>query len=343
MGVKRALFDRTTLFLVNDYLQGGISNSSIVAYENTIYATLLWDSIIVNAAGSTSSKSLNGKIATTMTKTKDILEKNGISYLQSVGLDYRRIISSLKKYNPDEEYQRIKELADVIFYQQLSYIEKADLFLSLPRQNIIQRYGLNDKTTFNRLQPIIMIEKDILQYYLDFQTKYGIEGIKINTPLLIDYVVGQSKDKIDALKVAKQLSNEEDIIAFKKAMDDLENCINEKRIMEVDRYLRSVNDIVPDLLKKYSSKKDLRANINLQFNVPFSFGGELEGLNIIVPDLQHRRNIGFLIRLAKYGLLRRYEPAFSLTSILYNTFDSLYDKYIFIRTIREEKRYFKDE
>lgn len=224
--MSKALFDRTTLYLVSDYLHGGVSESTTVAYENIIYATILWDEICVCESGSSTSADLFSKILIGG-ETFEILSRNGIQYISGLSeTDYYEIESALRKYNPDEKDYIISLVTDVLYYQHLSHAINADLFMSLRRQKVLERYGLLNKNTFNRLQPIVLIEEDILQYYLDFQKKYGIEGIQINTPLLIDYVVSQSKDKKDALKVAKQISSEVDVIAFRKAMDDLEICIS---------------------------------------------------------------------------------------------------------------------
>lgn len=321
--MRKALFDRSTLWNVNDYIHGSITEKSTNAFMNIIYTTILWDGIFVCPYGETDSGALKAtSMPQKMKKTMEILEENGIRYVDdnTGGYDYDYIYSWLEKTNPNSNPDEIRDLTEVIYYQKLSNALGTDLFLSIPRQKIIEKYKLTNENNWNRIKPVLTIEKDILNYSRELQDKFGIEGIKIETPLLVDYVVNQSNDIIDALKVAKQISEEKDVLAFKKAMDNLENCINEKKLMEVGIFLKSVNEIVPDLEKKYTTDRKvvIKPIISIMYNMPISLGIEFGEHNINFSKIKRKRDIGFLIKLAKYGLLRKYIKTLSIKGFICN-------------------------
>lgn len=308
--MRKALFDRSSIIRISAFLHSEGTNKITKEFENFIYATILWDEICFYIDGPT--QSVNIRTSRMMGNLFNALEGKGIVLLKEEIQYYYFIVEQLKKTNLNASLQEIQDLADVIFYENISSMNGADLYVSKERQKIIARYNLSNRDAYNRLEPIFTIEKDIMEYHKEFRDKYGIKGIKIETPLLIDYVVSQSENSLDAIQVARQISKEPDVIAFRKAMNDLEECLYEGAILEADRYLQNVKEVVPSLKEHYLAKRKVKATIGLQLGWPLLPTIGLEDMHIRIPDYKHSRHMNFLIRLAEYGLMKKYKPVFSI-------------------------------
>lgn len=317
--MRRIIFDRSTfldLETEREYYDFDEIKRSY-AFQNVLYAIMLWDEILVLPNAPTKSYTVDGPI--------EFIEEYGCidatNMLTQVGdnqFALQNLYSNIR-YNlltgewPRNNiyYRHLRDITDIIFYITLSNELDAGLVLCEERSDVMKMKGLNPKNIFDRKAVIDLIDKEIMKYYKDFCKQYGARSFSIEAPVLIDYVCNYANSVNDAIVVAREISKEKMVVDFKDTMDQLEQSAKRGNFLEMERYLSPIKEIIPSIVKQFRTKT---STFTLQFTPNITVGSIIPSiekdlsLNIKgLLDRKHRRHLAFLYDLALFGLMQRYD------------------------------------
>ena len=187
----------------------------------------------------------------------------------------------------------------------------AGLVLSEDRRDLMITTELYPQNIFDRKAVIDLIDTEIMDYYKDFCKRYGAKSIRVESPILIDYVCNYSNSVSDAIKVAREISKEPMVVNFKTTMDQMEECAKRADFLEMEKYLSPIKEIIPSIVKQFRTKT---TPFTLQFTPNITVGSFIPSIEKDISlnikgllDRKHRRHLAFLYDLAYFGLMQRYE------------------------------------
>lgn len=318
--MRRIVFDRSTFLDLaedRDYYDFDEIKYSY-AFQNVLYAIMLWDEILVLPKAPTKSYTVDDPMEF-IEEYGCIDATNRLTQMGHNQLDLREFYSDIKfdlrigKWPRDNNFfkQHVREITDIIFYITLSNELDAGLVLSEDRRDLMITTELFPKNIFDRRAVIDLIDKEVMDYYKDFCKQYGAKSIKIEAPILIDYVCNYAESVSDAIKVARDISKEPMVVNFKKTMDQMEECAKQGDFLELEMYLSPIKEKVPSIVKHFRTKTST-FTLQLTPNIATgSFVPSIEkdiSLNIKgLLDRKHRRHLSFLYDLALFGLMQRYD------------------------------------
>ena len=287
------------------------------AFQNVLYAIMLWDEVLVFPTSPTGSYTIN--------KPRALFEEYGCvdasKRLTQMGyneLDLREFYSDILfdlrtgKWPRDSNFtQRFREITDIIYYITLSNELDAGLALSEQRRELMITTELFPKNIFDRRAVIDLIDKEVMEYYKDFCKQYGARSIRIEAPILIDYVCNFAESVSDAFKVARDISKEPMVVNFKDTMDQMEECAKRGDFLEMEKYLSPIKEIIPSIVKQFRTKT---STFTLQLSPNITAGSFIPSIEKDISlnmrgrlDRKHRRHLSFLYDLALFGLMQRYD------------------------------------
>jgi len=132
--------------------------------------------------------------------------------------------------------------------------------------------------------------------------------IKFSSPLLHDYVKENANTPKEQLEFALELRKQKNVTEFRKSLDLMDKLLNEGKLVELDRVMKSLDELCRDIIKKTTRKKGI-GSIKVKWSFPFKIEPTKE-FEIKVPTLfkdKHDRNLRltFLADLMDFGLNRR--------------------------------------
>lgn len=137
------------------------------------------------------------------------------------------------------------------------------------------------------------IDKELLSYYKTLNERFGVNKIKLNFPILFDFISANTSDRY-YLKTALELKKEKEVIQFRRWLTDFESALQQGRLLELEKLLSYVKGVIEDLTRVSASKinGELQIGLSPSISFPFSFSKRKRKLF----------HLDFLRTLIKYGV-----------------------------------------
>lgn len=280
--------------------------------QKYLYAVILWDAIysVPRKSYSTQAYSITDQ------KRKENKENDFIKRVKNTIYDlpfdfYYNELEELADYIYDEECdtsvldkesKRIEE--DVKFYLTMGEISNMNTLLSEERTEYIENSGIANRI-WTREDVLKYLDREVFEIYKEVYSFMGKDIIKLQSPLLIDYICDNALTLRDAINIAFQLKENKDIVQFRYIMDSWDNAINSGNLLLLKEYQNILSDIVEQFTRKEikSKKIDFRLTFTPSLTKPSisaAFGIPMEY------NEKRKINMNFLINLTQYGLSKGY-------------------------------------
>lgn len=298
--MKSVLIDNRSLGkIIKFYIEGyeiNYDENDGTAICNYLYALVLWDKIY-SLEFNRSSRSAIKYIYGFDERQADFFRVEDIVYSKCSELEFlANDISQKYLIKNNEEYNKIAK--DSIFYILLGYNLGLNTYLSKERSRFIKEIGLFENI-FNREDIIHMVERDVLEFYKEINEKVGKKIITYESPLLLDYISQNCDDLEDAIQLAKYIREEKDVVQFRKAMDEMEEALNNGNFVLFNEYLSVIPDIVSSIKKSGIKTSSTTITISAVPSIAFPMEFENKKRN------KKMIHMNFLIDLAMYGMYNR--------------------------------------
>jgi len=207
----------------------------------------------------------------------------------------RDIVSNI---NVEIEDSQIAE--DAIRYILLGYNLNVNICLSGERTQFIKINHYNDYI-FNRLDVINLVETGVKEFYDEINRKIGKKIICFESPLLVDYVCSESENFTQAVRMAMKLKKEKHLVEYRRAMDEMEKCLNEGNFVKFNEYLSIIPDIVNSIqtagIKTQSFVIGLKPIPSISTNLDLVFS----------KPIYKKLHMHFIKDIVKFGMTERLD------------------------------------
>lgn len=273
-------------------------------FQNYIFSLVLWDKIIciqpmdigrVDSAEMVTLWQLRNRL-----RMDYINKKLGIEYVKIHNYHQyieksRDIVSNI---NVEIEDSQIAE--DAIRYILLGYNLNVNICLSGERTQFIKINHYNDYI-FNRLDVINLVETGVKEFYDEINRKIGKKIICFESPLLVDYVCSESENFTQAVRMAMKLKKEKHLVEYRRAMDEMEKCLNEGNFVKFNEYLSIIPDIVNSIqtagIKTQSFVIGLKPIPSISTNLDLVFS----------KPIYKKLHMHFIKDIVKFGMTERLD------------------------------------
>lgn len=284
--------------IIKFYIEGHEINNDKnddIAVQNYLYALVLWDKIYSLEYNRPSRNAIKNVYGFYERRT-DYLKIEDIAYSRCSELEILANEISQKYEKNNEEYNKI--VKDSIFYILLGCNLSINTYLSKERSQFIKELGVYENI-FNREDIIHMVEKDVLEFYREINEKVGKKLITYESPLFLDYISQNCDDLEDAIQLAKYIREEKDVVKFRKAMDEMEEALNNGNFVLFNEYLSIIPDIVSSIKKSGIKTSSTTITISTVPSIafPMEFKNRRKSKKMVHMD--------FLTDLAMYGMYNR--------------------------------------
>ena len=191
-----------------------------------------------------------------------------------------------------------------ILYMLLGYNYALNILISSERTKFALDEILRSQLLkYSRLNFMHALDKELLKYYDEINKKIGDKVICYKAPVFIDYICKNAVTFKDAINIALQLKYKPEVIDYRKAMDKMEESLNEGNSIKFNQYISIIPEIIDAITHKYS----LTATIETGFSPLPSYSLALS----IDMDFEHlsriplKFNLRFIKDIANYGLKNR--------------------------------------
>lgn len=298
--------------------KNGPINKKDVHFQNFIYSMILWDNVVcINHDRKyfcLNEFSFLDSYDSSYGYTYKYNEKTLLSWIINLSLDglgfeyinvhyygYGEVAKEILKNTQDyvlEESITSIIAQDAIRYILLGYNLEMDIFLSKERSEFI-RTNHYDKFMFNRLDTIILLEKEIEKFYEEINRKIGKKIICFKSPLFIDFICQNAKCMMDVVELIKELKNNKQVIDYKRTLEKMENSLDKGNFVEFNEYL----SVIPDIVDSICSSEIKTQSIEIGFNPIPSIGTCFDLVHD--PKRNKKLHMRFLQDIAKFGLTER--------------------------------------
>lgn len=280
--------------------------------QRYLYAVILWDAIYSVPRKSYSTQAYSKADKKRKEKKDNELIKKIKNSIHNLPFDYHyNELEELADYIYDEEKdtsvldkksKRIEE--DVKFYLTMGEISNMNTLLSEERNEYIEKTGIANRI-WTREEVLKYLDREVFEIYREVYAFMGKDIIRLQSPLLIDYICDNALTLQDAINIAFQLKENKDIIQFRYTMDSLDNAINSGNLLLLKEYQNTLSEIVEQFTRKEvkSKKIDFRLTFTPSLTKPSisaAFGIPMEY------NEKRKINMNFLINLTQYGLSQNY-------------------------------------
>lgn len=159
----------------------------------------------------------------------------------------------------------------------------------LKQCNFIESY-INRKDVMN------FLDKTLIEYYKSLNERFGVNKIRFSFPVLFDFVAENTTDNF-FIKTALQIREEKEVIQFRKWLSDIEEELQCGNLLELEKLLFYLPDVINDLTKVTSSKKKVELQLGLSpgITIPIKIGG----------TTKHLVHTDFLYTLSDFAINKR--------------------------------------
>lgn len=296
----KVLIDNTSLGrIVTSYIEGydiKYNENDDIAIQNYLYAIVLWDQIY---------SFKTNRFSCSVYENSYSYEKreNIFSWIENIEISEESELEYVtddisQKYLMKNNYEYNKIVKDSIFYILLGYNLGLNVYLSKERTQFVKKLNVFEDI-FNREDVINMVERDVLEFYREINEKVGKKLITYESPLLLDYISQNSDDLEDAIQLAKYIREEKDVMQFRKAMDEMEEALNNGNFVLFNEYLSIIPDIVSSIKKSVIKTSSTTITISTVPSIafPMEFKSRKRSKKMLHMD--------FLTDLAMYGMYDR--------------------------------------
>lgn len=181
-----------------------------------------------------------------------------------------------------------------IRYLMLSSYKGLDYFPSINRCLFFDKYNiLKDINQMNRLDFIKILDKEINDYFLDYNDKFGKKIFEIQRPVLSDFIIQNTPYNISHIEFAIQMRKEKSVRQYKKYLNDLEKALENREWKKLNELIELSHDIVKNTVNM--DKKSIGTLEISLFPFPsFSFSREIN-------FKKKKINVAFLEKLSRYA------------------------------------------
>lgn len=257
--------------------------------QEYLYALVLWDNIYTIERNSYTNQWRDKKEARYNEHLKIETFFCDSSFIDLIGKEVKA------ELNFNEVEDLIKN--DIIFYTTLASALNMNLSLSSNRSKYALENGLLQKR-FNRLKLVNQTEQYVNDFYNEENEKYGEPLFSFNTPLLVDYICQNANNFSEAIEIAMDLRNDRHVVNFRKAMDILDEKINNGNLLELKYCFDNIENMVKEI-KNTVSTKTIEVSISLSPSITIAHS--IKGFK----PKNRRWCLSFLKDLALYGLQNR--------------------------------------
>ncbi len=154
----------------------------------------------------------------------------------------------------------------------VAYLPSRERAEYLKQCNFIEAY-INRKDVMN------FLDKTLVDYYTSVNERFGVNKIKFSFPVLFDFVAANTTDNF-FLKTALQIREEKEVVQFRKWLSDIEQNLQCGNLLELEKLLVYLPDLINNLTKVTSPKRmaDLQLGLSPGINLPITVGGSTKHL-----------------------------------------------------------------
>ena len=273
--------------------------------QRYLYALVLWEAIYRVRRGGTSERVYDQRCEE---RSANRLVRRVKSTIFDIPFEYDFVHMDMvmeelydEKYNIDGYEEHIKK--DAVYYLTLGQAVNMNTMLSEKRAMFVEDAGIARKI-WSRESILDYIDKEVFEIYKEVCAVMDKEVIRVQTPLVVDYICKSATCLRDAIDIAFQLKEQKDIILFRQTMNSLDEAINLGNILQVKEYQKALSEIIEQFIKKElpTQKIDVELAITPSITNP-SFSATF-GIPINY-NSKRKINMNFLVDLVKYGLTER--------------------------------------
>ena len=298
------LIDNWSLERLPDY--GNKLRKDRYKINGFLYALVFWDDIYsVNRNGRGyreyvhydyyARKSKN--ICQTVTKRNEICERCNVNQISMDTVAYALAADKIyfRHFSRNTDYL-IAEGA--ILYFLLGYNLGYNILISKERTQFLSDEHYIDRL-YSRKDYLDSLDKEITKFYDEINKKIGKKVICFDTPVYADYICRHAKTFSDAIDIALQIKNEQAVIDYRKAMDKMEEALNDGNFVEFNQYISTIPEIVNSIIKKCIPTQIVEFGFNPLPNISTSMSVDVR-LN-----KKKKFQLRFIKDIAEYGLENR--------------------------------------
>ena len=215
------------------------------------------------------------------------------SSLYSYLADLRLKDSLSKDYPANKELSIPFELYRAIYYYRIANSMNMDYMPSARRQAHLDSFDLWN--WFARIDILNKLDDELNTYYKEVNDRIGRKRINYQFPVLLDYVLQRYKSAEDVAKGCFELHYDKEVVKFRDELRDIEQEFKSGNVKYIDDYFATIERIVKDISKRYSTDRSVNVTIGLTPSV---------GFDIKVPSTKPFQ-CSFLKDLSYYGIRNR--------------------------------------
>lgn len=153
----------------------------------------------------------------------------------------------LEHYQNDESSIVAKE---AIRYLLLSNFKGLDYFPSSDRATFLNKYNpQNIVSKLDRFDFVRIIDKEIVDYFTEYNSVFGRNVFEIKRPVLVDYIIQNTPKEMTYFEFAMQLRNERSIVQYRDYLSKLEIALENREWKILNELLCISKEIVNDVAK----------------------------------------------------------------------------------------------
>lgn len=163
----------------------------------------------------------------------------------------------------------------------------------------------NSQNSFSRKDVIKRVDEELNAYYSYINAELGRDLYRFHYPVLIDMIKQNASAPEDELLFAMELREESDVSDFRKAINTIEQAVQDGKSQELLGELEFVSDLAKKITTKYKGKGVTQGEFSI--SIPFSVSTSIPWPQIMLRDLKnkYKPQATFIRRLIDYGVNKR--------------------------------------
>ncbi|MCL1882295.1 MAG: hypothetical protein FWF81_00880 [Defluviitaleaceae bacterium] len=192
-------------------------------------------------------------------------------------------------------------------YFDMSIEHKVNYFPHPERSRYLQEtQAIGKRLKPDRSKALFPIEKRLQEFYDEIDDICGGSGyFTCPAPLLHDYIKVNAESPLDQLHVALGLRHNENVIKFRKSLNDMDELLNEGRRADYFRVMKQIDELSKEIVNAHTGKL-AGDTFKVKYTFPLKFEASKE-FEIKIPSLggskaEKNLHLTFLADLLEFGL-----------------------------------------
>lgn len=208
-------------------------------YQKLLSAIVLWDEIYYPL----NEKSIQWKM----------INNSEINIFLKPLEDYKRLFEYEANSIYIENYQKLERrliAKEGIRYLLLSNYQGFDYVPSSARNLFFERYNpYNILNKLNRFDFIKTLDKEIVDYFDELNSKFGRNVFEIQRPVLVDFIIQNTPKSMSYIEFALKLREEKSVIQYRKYLTELENSLENREWKKLQELFEISSEVVHNAVK----------------------------------------------------------------------------------------------